>query len=485
MDTASSQVSQVPVSVAANDNYAHQENGIWPHGPVQLARGRQAKNPNAKTVQYKVNSLEHFEKCLRDYLNDPPAEPENTECNLSFWVGTSFLVTPPQHQQPPQQQQAQQQSRPYQQPQPHQALHAHNHNHAPPGYQPANGLQAPQYGHTYQSVADPAIALTLDYHASPGPAPAPAPAKDKPDKIPMSVMEALAPTQDPKDRMRRQRAIAKCCVDSIQKIDGFRYSFHNCWNSREDDSFRFSYYCNDSLLNKDRAANGKGAKLGKRATKPVYDCKGVLSVKFSATKSTLDVIYKHLPGVHKTYEERAPPPRRDSKRRKYLEVNDPEALIKLANRPRTSQPPEAGAPDAIAPPVPKKKKAKKKEESKQSSVSIESDLRAQSLRSLLELIQTDPEPARQPPQEPLRPQNSTEARAGAENHSQAQQTQPQPQQVRRRPRNSCDICKNKKTKVRHTMSYHASSGLFFFAVIWPHVSLCTNSCIRYTASDWS
>jgi hypothetical protein len=87
-------------------------------------------------------------------------------------------------------------------------------------------------------------------------------------------------------------------------------------------------------LNKDRAANGKGAKLGKRATnpvydckgvlsikfsatkpvydckgvlsikfsatKPVYDCQGVLSIKFSATKQALDVFYKHIP-VHKTY----------------------------------------------------------------------------------------------------------------------------------------------------------------------------------------
>jgi hypothetical protein len=136
-----------------------------------------------------------------------------------------------------------------------------------------------------------------------------------PDGRELSVTQALHPTPDPKDKMRRQRAIAKACVDAIQRTDGFRYSFHNCWNSREDDSFRFSYYCNDSLLNKDRAANGKGANKNKRATKPVYDCKGVLSVKFSATKHSLDVFYKHVP-VHKTYEERAPPPRKDAKRRR-------------------------------------------------------------------------------------------------------------------------------------------------------------------------
>lgn len=79
----------------------------------------------------------------------------------------------------------------------------------------------------------------------------------------MSIVEALAHTENSKERMRKQRAIAKSCVEAIQRVDGFRYSFHNNWNSREDDAFRFSYYCNDSLLNKDRAANGKGQKLGK------------------------------------------------------------------------------------------------------------------------------------------------------------------------------------------------------------------------------
>lgn len=234
--------------------------------------------------------------------------------------------------------------------------------------------------------------------------------------------------------MRKQRAIAKCCVDSIQKTDGFRYSFHNCWNSREDDSYRFSYYCNDSLLNKDRAANGKGAKLGKRATKPVYDCKGVLAVKFSATKQSLEVIYKHVP-IHKTYEERAPPPRKDSKRRKILEETDPEALIRIASRPKPPKPPE-GELDADAPPKPKRKRTKRTDDPQKQTAanSIESDLRAQSLRSLLELIQTDS--TAEPVEEPAEKENEEAAAAQA-------QAQAQP---RRRPRNSCDVCKNKKTK---------------------------------------
>jgi hypothetical protein len=446
-----------PVPVQAN-NFQHQQDGIWPNGPVQLARGRQAKDPNAKTVTFNVSSLDDFETSLRQYLENPPENPEHTECQLSFWIGASFLVSAPAVASNPHAPQHQQQSHPHPHGQPPQPRPA-SHPQPPPGYQPANGIHN-QYGppshtsHTYQSVSDPAIALTLPYHASASNGPnAPGASngqpKDKHAKTSLSILEALAPTMEPKEKMRKQRAIAKCCIDAIQKVDGYRYSFHNCWNSREDDSFRFSYYCNDSLLNKDRAANGKGAKLGKRATKPVYDCKGVLSVKFSASKQSLDIYYKHVP-VHKTYEERAPPPRKDSKRRKFLEENDPEALIRIANRPRPSKPPEELSVEPEAPPKPKKKKPKKEDEPKTAANSIESDLRAQSLRSLLELIQTDPDPPPKPRHTEPKAANLDTPNVGEEQAIQNPHPQPQPQpqqqQPRRRARNSCDVCKTKKTK---------------------------------------
>lgn len=76
----------------------------------------------------------------------------------------------------------------------------------------------------------------------------------------MTIADALVPQDDSKDTMKRQRAVAKCFIDSIQRTDGFRYAFHNNWKSGED--YRFSYYCNDSLLNKDRVANGKTGSHG-------------------------------------------------------------------------------------------------------------------------------------------------------------------------------------------------------------------------------
>lgn len=140
----------------------------------------------------------------------------------------------------------------------------------------------------------------------------------------ISVVDALSHAE-PKDQMRKQKAIARTIVESISEADGYRYSFHNNWLSKEDEASRFSYYCNDSTLNKGRAANEGAGMAGKKKVKPVYDCKGLIWVKFSVTKNNLEVHYKHVP-VHKTYEERAPPPRKDSKRRKLLELFNPDKL---------------------------------------------------------------------------------------------------------------------------------------------------------------
>ena len=424
----------------------HDESGLWAaaSAPAPLARGRHARDALARVVPHSVTSTSQFQSSLRDYLSSPPEEPEHTEAQFSFWIGTTFMVPAPSSTTSQSQAQAQAQQQQASEPPPHQ------HAHAPPGYQPAHYGGAGQYQH----LADPASALAPAFAESIEPNNGAGTRND--DKVSSTVYDALQPTSDPKEKMRKQRAIAKCCVDMIQRIDGYRYSFHNCWNSREDDSFRFSYYCNDSLLNKDRAANGKGAKLGKRATKPVYDCKGVLSIKFSAAKQTLDVIYKHVP-IHKTYEERAPPPRKDSKRRKYLEENDPDALLRLASRSRqlSSEDPDT--------PKPKRKKSQPPplpvlETPRQSNTSLESDLRAQSLRSLLELIQVDSpaqvasaplDPPPPPPHLPLSlPPPPPQRPASAPRPTLHVETELFPNQQRRRPRTSCDACKTKKIKVR-------------------------------------
>ena len=158
----------------------------------------------------------------------------------------------------------------------------------------------------------------------------------------ISVVDALSP-MEPKEQLRKQKAIAKALVDSMSNVDGYRYSFHNNWISKEDEACRFSYYCNDSTLNKGRAANEGAGMVGKKKVKPVYDCNGVIHIKFSVTKQSLEVLYKHIP-VHQTYEERAPPPRKNSKRRKFLELFAPDKLPKPGEKKRKLKEPKEPKP---------------------------------------------------------------------------------------------------------------------------------------------
>ena len=166
--------------------------------------------------------------------------------------------------------------------------------------------------------------------------------QDDNSKTIYSVMEAMqpAPADDSRVDFHKQRAIARACSQAIERADGYRYSFHNTWLSKEDQAHRFSYYCNDSILNKGRAANGGAGTIGKKVLKPVYDCKGILAMKFSITKQNLTVEYKHIP-LHDTFDDRAPFPRRESKRRRFLELYNPEALQKAREKRRKIVDPDA------------------------------------------------------------------------------------------------------------------------------------------------
>jgi hypothetical protein len=143
----------------------------------------------------------------------------------------------------------------------------------------------------------------------------------------VSVVEALQPTCNPKDQIEKQRSIAKICVETIGKADGFKYGFNNNWISKEDGASRFSYFCNDSSLNKARAGNSAASNrvAHKKGQKPVYECEGTIAVKFWASKQMLEVLYKHIP-CHETYAARAPIPRKGTRRRVLMEVFEPAKL---------------------------------------------------------------------------------------------------------------------------------------------------------------
>ncbi len=232
-------------------------------------RGRQARDPLARSESYQVTNLETMKDMLHDYLANPTGPAEHTTVEFTFPTSAAFMAYTADLM----------------------------------GLKEAHKARADVYN-TMKRTA-------------------------------ISVIDALNQT-DPKDQMRKQKAIAKSIVEAISEVDGYRYSFHNNWLSKEDEACRFSYYCNDSTLNKGRAANEGAGMEGKKKVKPVYDCQGLIWVKFSITKNNLEIQYKHIP-LHKTYEERAPPPRRDSKRRKMMELFTPEKLVKQGQK-RTGRP---------------------------------------------------------------------------------------------------------------------------------------------------
>lgn len=143
-----------------------------------------------------------------------------------------------------------------------------------------------------------------------------------PEMYPTRTVQDLVDIVDLKERQIWQRAAAKGVVNAIQDLDGFKYCFNNNWTSKDDNGYRYSYTCLDSLENKDRHANGfRATNAAKRrpgantrgVRKPTYDCKGQIAVKFSGVRQSVEVVYKHHP-IHKTVAERRPPPRRDPKK---------------------------------------------------------------------------------------------------------------------------------------------------------------------------
>ena len=165
---------------------------VWTNQNPPLPRGRAPKDPNARTAKFTVRSIQDLEDSLRHYLQQPPAPPEHSTCEITLPQNASLIV----HE--------------------------------------ADSPQTQANQHTNGPVFNPS-----------------------------TVFEALQPSEtDPRDTMKKQRAVSKICVAAIQRVDGFKYSFHNNWKSGEENAFRFSYYCNDSLLNKDRVANGKAGSAG-------------------------------------------------------------------------------------------------------------------------------------------------------------------------------------------------------------------------------
>lgn len=233
-------------------------------------RGRKPQDPNQVVIGASCSSEQEFGTQLRAFLADASHDRHHVLFEATFPTSAAFLVD----------------------------------------YGPAATGKAKSNSYKYGPAFAPMLGQAQDGHLARS----------------MSVMEALTNNpEEPKERMRKQRAIARAMENIVEKVDGYRYAFHNEWLARDNDAYRFSYFCNDSLLNKDRTLGGvkkNDANKVQRARKQVYDCQGYLTVKFSATRQCLEVLYKHIP-LHMTYDERAPLPRVGTKRFQILELTDP------------------------------------------------------------------------------------------------------------------------------------------------------------------
>ncbi|KAK5118411.1 hypothetical protein LTR62_002925 [Meristemomyces frigidus] len=133
--------------------------------------------------------------------------------------------------------------------------------------------------------------------------------------LPKASITAILNAGDGQQRQIVQRAASRAIVQCIEAIDGFKYSFNNAWNAKDEGGLRYSYICQDSMQNKDRHANGftktqkhlKGE--GERGPrKPTYDCKGSVSIKFSSIRRRVDVYYRHY-AIHSSVAERKGAPK--------------------------------------------------------------------------------------------------------------------------------------------------------------------------------
>ncbi|KAF2448675.1 hypothetical protein P171DRAFT_217712 [Karstenula rhodostoma CBS 690.94] len=136
---------------------------------------------------------------------------------------------------------------------------------------------------------------------------------DYPQSI--TVEYALCYGIEGKERLKLQRAIARCFIETIQAIDGFKYTERQAWNKDGSDGVRFKYVCLDSLQNRDRKSNAKkrtgseDADSGNNQKKtngsqlPTYDCGGAINVRFSTKREAVNVMYVHNL-IHRDIESR-------------------------------------------------------------------------------------------------------------------------------------------------------------------------------------
>ena len=124
----------------------------------------------------------------------------------------------------------------------------------------------------------------------------------------ITIDQALCRNIEGADRLKIQRAVTKCLIELVERIDGYRYRERQAWNKDGEDGIRFKFVCSESLQNRDRQMNRKrGGNQGgnpggdveleqtrqNKSILPTYDCGGALHIIFSTQRNALNVVYRH------------------------------------------------------------------------------------------------------------------------------------------------------------------------------------------------
>lgn len=115
---------------------------------------------------------------------------------------------------------------------------------------------------------------------------------------PISMLTAVQHIEDPKIKLRRQRAVAKQILRRLQEVDGFKYMEKEAWDTKHLDGLRFKYLCRDSYQNKDRVENKvrNGVKAeGDRDTRGWSRVHSDASSPHNANSLTLQQTFAFLP----------------------------------------------------------------------------------------------------------------------------------------------------------------------------------------------
>ncbi|PVI06314.1 hypothetical protein DM02DRAFT_623233 [Periconia macrospinosa] len=120
----------------------------------------------------------------------------------------------------------------------------------------------------------------------------------------IAVEYALCRSSNGKERLKLQRAVARCLIEAIEVIDGFKYVERSAFNKEGSAGCRFRCSSQNKRGRKRKQEDSEEeGHDGKSSTPPAkYDCGGAIHIAFSEKREAINIVYKHNP-IHSSSED--------------------------------------------------------------------------------------------------------------------------------------------------------------------------------------